>query len=168
MDIEEAEAVRHANQAAINALPRNLGGHKLSVRVSRLRYGRAYPGYTFDGFYNGKIEIGTFHQEFQGENEGSAHGVVSLSNCNCSVAVAGFYITGAAHCAIYAENCPSVHIFGNTFGGVYEYESGKVPGGAPIILINSHAVLGSVPHLYDGAVCDNTFSGATMCLKYGI
>ena len=139
-DTAENLAIRNANQALIDALPRNLGGHTLTVEIPGFFYfGADWAGYNFRGFYNGELLIRG------GTISGDSDSGLYVLDCACRVHVWKLVFHGG-NAAIQAWGCPDLLVSGCSFGGSYNTD-GPDPGGAAVILINSRAYMGGDPDI---------------------
>ena len=155
-DTQDNLAIRNANQALIDDLPRNLGGHTLTVEIPGFFYfGADWAGYNFRGFYNGELLIrgGTI----SGDSESGLY----VLDCACRVHVKGLIFNGG-NAAIQAWGCPDVLVSGCSFSGTFS-EYGPDPGGAAVILINSRAYMGG-----DEWIDSGSFWGGTNAYGAGV
>ena len=168
--IDDAWAAYEANRAKLAALPRNLGGHTLTIHLNALRFGVDWGGYSIGGFYNGQLFIVGNPASYQqyADSGNNCYSVLELTNCLCPVTVSGLLVGGALNCAVRADSCPCLKILGNTFSGPYTQEESDAPYGAAAILTNASAIMATVPGTDDPDAGDNTFgSGVTPYLVYG-
>lgn len=136
------ENTLRANVELLNTLPRNLGGHTLTLSFNGYQHSGDAPGlYLIDGFYNGKVVIqGNFLFDRWSVPESP---LLRVKNCSCEVLFGNCVFRNAsensyAYNFILVENCKAVDFAGCSFSGkFYPGIDVDYPSGALILAANS-------------------------------
>lgn len=145
---EDSHEAWVANQATLDALPRNLGGHTLHVDLNYQNLpSEDYGGspnlfFSFDGFYNGHIEISGEIEAYGGASDDRYNEFIRVVNCHCPVLFDRVDFPNAGvHVAVTAKNSTGLTFSNCTFRGYYDPEDVESwpNAGAAVVLTNSDA-----------------------------